>query len=54
MVMIASGNSIKEISEKLFLSIKTVSTYRTRILKKMNFKNNSELIRYSIENGLGS
>ncbi len=54
MVMIASGHSIKEISEKLFLSIKTVSTYRTRILKKMNFKNNSELIRYSIENGLGS
>ncbi|OPY03181.1 MAG: Response regulator UvrY [Syntrophorhabdus sp. PtaB.Bin047] len=54
MVMIASGYSIKEISEKLFLSIKTVSTYRTRILKKMNFKNNSELIRYSIENGLGS
>lgn len=54
MVMIASGHSIKEISEKLFLSIKTVSTYRTRILKKMNFKNNSELIRYSIENGLGN
>lgn len=54
MVMIASGHSIKDISEKLFLSIKTVSTYRTRILKKMNFKNNSELIRYSIENGLGS
>jgi DNA-binding NarL/FixJ family response regulator len=54
MVMIASGQSIKQISEKLFLSIKTVSTYRTRILKKMNFKNNSELIRYSIENGLGN
>ncbi|MBP7528860.1 MAG: response regulator transcription factor [Syntrophorhabdaceae bacterium] len=54
MVMIASGRSIKQISEELFLSIKTVSTYRTRILKKMNFKNNSELIRYSIENGLGS
>jgi DNA-binding NarL/FixJ family response regulator len=54
MVMIASGHSIKKISEELFLSIKTVSTYRTRILKKMNFTNNSELIRYSIENGLGN
>lgn len=54
MVMIASGHSIKQISEELFLSIKTVSTYRTRILKKMNFKNNSELIRYSIEHGLGN
>ncbi|MDD3846572.1 MAG: response regulator transcription factor [Syntrophorhabdaceae bacterium] len=54
MLMIASGYSIKKISEELFLSIKTVSTYRTRILKKMNFRNNSELIRYSIENGLGS
>jgi len=53
LVMIAAGRSIKEISEELFLSIKTVSTYRTRVLKKMGFKNNSELIRYSIENGLG-
>ncbi|HOW56295.1 MAG TPA: response regulator transcription factor [Syntrophorhabdaceae bacterium] len=50
--MIAAGRSIKEISEELFLSIKTVSTYRSRILKKMGFRNNSELIRYSIENGL--
>lgn len=50
--MIASGRSIKEISEELFLSIKTVSTYRSRILKKMGFRNNSELIRYCIENGL--
>lgn len=50
--MIAAGRSIKEISEELFLSIKTVSTYRSRILKKMGFRNNSELIRYCIENGL--
>lgn len=50
--LIASGKSIKEISEELFLSIKTVSTYRTRILKKMGFRNNSELIRYTIEQGI--
>lgn len=53
-LIIASGHSIKKISEELFLSIKTVSTYRTKILKKMTFTNNSELIRYSIENGLGN
>ncbi len=52
MVMIASGHSIKQISEELF-SVSNRQHYRTRILKKMNFKNNSELIRYSIENGLG-
>jgi len=52
--MIAAGRSIKEISEELFLSIKTISTYRSRILQKMGLRNNSELIRYSIENGLTS
>ncbi|MGI9534544.1 MAG: LuxR C-terminal-related transcriptional regulator, partial [Thermodesulfobacteriota bacterium] len=34
----------------LYLSVKTVSTYRSRILKKMNMKSNADLIRYSIEN----
>ena len=52
MCMIGSGKSMKEIASELFLSIKTISTYRTRILKKMKLKNNSELIRYVIENSI--
>ena len=52
MCMIASGKTIKEISEYLCLSIKTVSTYRSRILEKMEMKNNSELTFYAIKNEL--
>jgi len=52
MCMIGSGKSMKEIASELYLSIKTISTYRTRILKKMNLRNNSELIRYVIENSI--
>jgi len=50
MCMIADGKTITEISNELYLSVKTVSTYRARILKKMNMKSNADLIRYSIEN----
>lgn len=49
---LASGKSISEIAEMLFLSITTVSTYRSRILHKMNLKNNSDLTMYAIENKL--
>jgi DNA-binding NarL/FixJ family response regulator len=52
MRMIVSGESLKEISEELALSDKTVSTYRARILEKMNMKNNAEIIHYAIEQGL--
>ena len=52
MCMIASGKTIKGISNELYLSGKTVSTYRARVLKKMNLKNNAELISYSIKNNL--
>ncbi len=52
MRLLAVGKTVKEIGEELFLSIKTVSTYRTRILEKMEFKNNAELIHYSIRNQL--
>ena len=52
MVKIANGNTVKEIAEKLFLSAKTISTYRTRILEKMDMKNNSDITRYAIENNL--
>jgi two-component system invasion response regulator UvrY len=52
MCRIASGRSVKEIAEEMFLSPKTISTYRTRILEKMNMNNNSDLTRYVIENKL--
>jgi len=50
--MIASGKAVKEIGDELFLSVKTISTYRTRILEKMNMKNNAELTHYAIKQGL--
>ncbi len=49
---LGSGNRITDIAAEMALSPKTVSTYRTRIFQKMKFTNNSELIRYAIENGL--
>jgi two-component system invasion response regulator UvrY len=52
MSMIASGKRLKEVAEELSLSIKTISTYRSRIMEKMNMKNNAELIRYALQNGL--
>ena len=50
--MIASGKTIKEISTELSLSVKTVSTYRIRLLEKLNMKNNSELTHYALQRGL--
>ena len=50
--MLASGKSVSEIAETLFLSVTTVSTYRARIITKMNLKNNAELTLYAIENKL--
>ena len=52
MCMIASGKTVKEIGEELSLSVKTVSTYRSRILNKMRLKGNAELTRYAIDNKL--
>jgi len=52
MRLIASGKTLAEIAETLSLSAKTVSTYRTRLLEKLNFKTNAELVRYALENGL--
>jgi DNA-binding NarL/FixJ family response regulator len=52
MQMMASGKTLTEIAEELSLSAKTVSTYRTRLLEKMNLRTNAEIIRYAIENGL--
>ena len=52
MCMIASGKRVREIAEELCLSIKTISTYRARILEKMKIKNNAELMRYAIKHEL--
>jgi DNA-binding NarL/FixJ family response regulator len=50
--MIAAGSALTEIAARLHLSVKTVSTYRTRILEKMQMKSNAQLIRYAITNDL--
>ena len=52
MQMMAGGKTLTEIADTLSLSVKTVSTYRTRLLQKMNLDTNAEIIRYAIENGL--
>lgn len=50
--LIASGKTVSEIAESLSLSVKTVSTYRSRILEKMQMKSNAELTHYAIQNQL--
>lgn len=50
--LLASGKSVSEIADSMFLSVTTVSTYRTRIMSKMNMKNNADLTLYAIENKL--
>jgi two-component system invasion response regulator UvrY len=50
--MIASGKTVTQIGKELSLSVKTVSTYRSRVLTKMGMKSNAELTRYAIENRL--
>ncbi|MBC7535244.1 MAG: response regulator transcription factor [Ferruginibacter sp.] len=50
--LLAAGKSVSEIAESLFLSVTTVSTYRSRIMAKMGMKNNADLTLYSIEHKL--
>ena len=50
--MIASGKRVKQIADELLLSAKTISTYRSRILRKMKMTNNIELTRYAMQNQL--
>jgi len=52
MCLIASGNTLSQIAEELSLSVKTISTYRTRILDKLNMKSNVELTHYAIKHKL--
>ncbi|HYO79417.1 MAG TPA: response regulator transcription factor [Thermoanaerobaculia bacterium] len=50
--LIADGKSITEIADLLHVSVKTVSTYRTRIVAKTGFRTNADIIAYAIRNGL--
>jgi DNA-binding NarL/FixJ family response regulator len=52
MCMIASGKVVKEIAQALNLSVKTISTHRARILKKMHMHNNAQLTHYAIKHAL--
>ena len=50
--LIGSGRTVSQIADDLALSVKTVSTYRARILEKMHMDNNAELIHYAVQNAL--
>jgi DNA-binding NarL/FixJ family response regulator len=52
MQLLASGKTVSEIATALMLSVKTVSTYRTRILEKLGLKNTAEIILYAVKNDL--
>jgi DNA-binding NarL/FixJ family response regulator len=49
---LAAGSSVSEIAKELCLSVKTVSTYRSRVLEKMHFKTNADITSYALRNGL--
>jgi two-component system invasion response regulator UvrY len=49
---LAGGESVTEIAQALHLSVKTVSTYRTRVLEKLHLATNADLIRYCLQHGL--
>jgi DNA-binding NarL/FixJ family response regulator len=50
--LIASGKIVSEIAKELSLSVKTISTYRSRILEKMGMRNNAELMHYAMQHQL--
>ncbi len=54
MCLIASGKTVKDIAGELSLSVKTISTYRARILAKMRMNSNAELIRYAVQHELSA
>jgi len=49
---ICAGKSITDLSQQMTLSVKTISTYRTRLMKKMNMSKNAEIIHYAFKNDL--
>jgi hypothetical protein len=50
--LLASGQSISKIAEALSLSVNTISTYRARIMEKLNIHNNANLVKYAMKQGL--
>ena len=52
MTLLAAGKSVTDVAEELSLSVKTISTYRVRILKKLGLDSTAEIMRYAIERGL--
>ena len=52
MTMLASGKTVTEVADDLCLSVKTISTYRSRALVKMNMRNNAEFSFYAVRHGL--
>jgi len=52
LLLLASARSVSEIATQLNLSVKTVSTYRTRILEKMGMSSNAQIMRYALQHGL--
>jgi len=52
MILISSGFSVSEIAQKLALSVKTVSMYRTRLLEKMHLRHNADITHYAVRNQL--
>jgi DNA-binding NarL/FixJ family response regulator len=53
MMMLASGKTVSDIADELCLSVKTISTYRARILEKLDLRSNAELTRYVLQHKLG-
>jgi len=49
---LAAGRSVSDIAGELYLSVKTISTYRSRVLEKMNFRTNADITTYALRNGL--
>jgi two-component system invasion response regulator UvrY len=52
MLMLASGKTLSEIADEMALSVKTISTYRSRVLDKLKLKNNAELVQFALRNSL--
>jgi DNA-binding NarL/FixJ family response regulator len=51
-LLFAEGKSTREISERLFISVKTVNTHKQNILEKLELNSNTELVKYALKNGL--